>query len=407
VTVDGEGSAWMMTQSLQIGFKGNGTLLIQNVGSVSDTPGIVGDDAGSIGQVTVSGIGSTWTNSTDLFIGGSFSSNGGTGTVNIGPGGTVSAGGFTRLFDDGQVNLQGGTFSTDSFEDQGGIFNWVSGTVNLTNPAGFTLGTGEYEFGNAALALHENQSFSVTGPLTIPGTGQLSTLGGDLNAGSAEIQSGGLMFLSGGSHDFGTGLTNNSSLVLNNTTVASPVTSPAGSDITILGNVTFNDLVSGAGGFFGPGTAIFNGGHNPGDSPAEVPVEGSLVYGGTNTLTIELGGLLSGEFDQLDVEGDVTLDGDLALDILPGFTPNQGDQFEIFDIAGTLSGQFAGLGQGALIAAGGGQEFQISYTGGIGGNSVVLTAVPEPGTFVLGIVGLVIVGMWSRARRLENSGRPA
>ena len=156
-------------------------------------------------------------------------------------------------------------------------------------------------------------------------------------------------------------------------TIDGPVTSPAGSDITILGDVTFNDLVSGAGGFFGPGTAIFNGGHSPGDSTAVVPVGGNLTYGSSNELLIELGGLLDGEFDRLEIFGDATLDGNLVVEPLNNFTPSEGDTFEILDIGGTLSGQFLGLGEGDLLSASSGQQFTISYLGG-DGNDVVLTA---------------------------------
>lgn len=121
--------------------------------------------------------------------------------------------------------------------------------------------------------------------------------GGDLRTGSTEVEDGGTLFLLGGEHDFGAGLMNHSSAIFSSTTIHGQVTSPGGSDITVLGDVTFNDPVSGAGDFFGPGTSIFNGGHNPGDSPATVSFEGNLAYGPANTVTIELAGLLDGEFD--------------------------------------------------------------------------------------------------------------
>ena len=91
--------------------------------------------------------------------------------------------------------------------------------------------------------------------------------------------------------DFGAGgLTNTGDLILFDTVVSGTVNSPAGSAINVIGTVTFNDLVSGAGGIFGSGTTVFNGGHSPGDSPAVVTVEGDVVYGSTNVLTIEVGG---------------------------------------------------------------------------------------------------------------------
>ena len=373
VTVSGAGSTWTNAANLRVGGEGTGTLFVLNGASVSNTTGLIGDLAGSVGQATISGDGSTWTNVGGLFVGGNAFGNGGTGSVAIGNGGIVKVTNVTRLHNDGRITLQGGTLSTDTLDDAGGIFNWSSGTVNLTDPAGFTLGTGDYQFANESLALHAGQSFDVTSALTVPGSGTLSMLGGDLNTGSAEVQAGGRLYLFQGTHDFGAGLMNHSSVIFDSTTINGPVTSPAGSDITVLGDVTFNDLVSGAGGFFGPGTAIFNGGHSPGDSPASVTIEGNLVYGSGSTLTIELGGLLEGEFDQLEILGNATLNGELVVELLDEFTPSIGDQFEILDVDGTLSGQFTGLSEGSLVDTIDTVDLFISYLGG-DGNDVVLFA---------------------------------
>lgn len=46
-----------------------------------------------------------------------------------------------------------------------------------------------------------------------------------------------------------------------------------------------------------------------GDSHAVVPVEGSVRFGPTNTLTIELGTTTPGDFDRLEVQGDVEAGG--------------------------------------------------------------------------------------------------
>jgi hypothetical protein len=97
----------------------------------------------------------------------------------------------------------------------------------------------------------------------------------------------------------------------------------------------------------------------------------SLVSG---DLLIELDGLVAGtEFDQLLVMGNVSLAGDLTLDL--GFAPTLGDMFTIIDNQGVnaVSGTFT---QGSSISAGG-VSFGIDYGGG-DGNDVVLRVVPEP-----------------------------
>jgi outer membrane autotransporter protein len=88
VTVTGPGSNWSNVGSVVVGGLGTGTLTIQNGGSVnSGGGGSVGLLAGSTGTVTVTGPGSTWTNSPGggLNIGSS-----GTGTLMIANGGTVT-----------------------------------------------------------------------------------------------------------------------------------------------------------------------------------------------------------------------------------------------------------------------------------------------------------------------------
>ncbi len=63
-------------------------LAVQNGGTLTDFGGFVGDLPGSRGTATVSGAGSTWTNTGTIVVGGL-----GTGTLTIQNGGTVNSGG--------------------------------------------------------------------------------------------------------------------------------------------------------------------------------------------------------------------------------------------------------------------------------------------------------------------------
>jgi T5SS/PEP-CTERM-associated repeat protein len=85
VTVTGAGSTWTNSSALDLGVDGSGTLNVLNGGHVSNTVGNFGLNAGSTGTATVSGIGSSWTNSNLLTIG--FSGN---GALNVAAGGLVS-----------------------------------------------------------------------------------------------------------------------------------------------------------------------------------------------------------------------------------------------------------------------------------------------------------------------------
>jgi len=61
VTVDGVGSTWTQTQKLRVGYEGGGTLNVTGGGAVTSRWSRIGDEVESTGEVTVDGVGSTWT----------------------------------------------------------------------------------------------------------------------------------------------------------------------------------------------------------------------------------------------------------------------------------------------------------------------------------------------------------
>jgi hypothetical protein len=134
---------------------------------------------------------------------------------------------------------------------------------------------------------------------------------------------------------------------------------------------------------------------SPGDSPGTMTVTGNYSLD-SGDLFMELDGLTAGTaYDQLIVTGDVSLAGDLALDV--GFSPSLGDMFTIINNQGAnaISGMFS---EGSSISAGG-FLFGINYGGG-DGNDVVLTVVPEPSTALLSLVmtGLITIAAQRRQR---------
>ena len=120
---------------------------------------------------------------------------------------------------------------------------------------------------------------------------------------------------------------------------------------------------------------------------------------------MEVGGATAGTgFDLLAVTGTATLDGTLNLRLINGFTPFNGETFEILSSRG-LSGVFStinGLVEGNFT-------FSVDY-GRINPNGVTLTAnltaVPEPTSLLmlgLGLVGLGVLPLrQALARRLGN-----
>jgi Tol biopolymer transport system component len=103
--------------------------------------------------------------------------------------------------------------------------------------------------------------------------------------------------------------------------------------------VFFGDF-TGSRGSTGGGDIFFEGDLQPGNSPASVTFENNVSLGNSSTTEIEIAGLLAGaDYDQIDVQGNLALDGDLNVTLLSGFTPAIGDSFDILDWD-NLSGVF-------------------------------------------------------------------
>jgi len=86
VIVTGSGSNWTNSDELYVGRDGTGTLSITDGGQVSSSAGWLGRYSGAQGTATVTGSGSKWTNSGGLSVGRE-----GTGTLEITDGAEVSA----------------------------------------------------------------------------------------------------------------------------------------------------------------------------------------------------------------------------------------------------------------------------------------------------------------------------
>ena len=144
VTVTGVGSSWTNLNYLIIGNytpsgSASGTLNIQNGGQVSSAFSLIGNNPGATGTATVTDAGSTWTNTGNLFIG-----NGDTGILNILNGGQV-------------------------FNDFGFIGNnaGVTGTVNVSGSGSKWTSASQLFIGNHgtghSLTSHEWSCSSISG----------------------------------------------------------------------------------------------------------------------------------------------------------------------------------------------------------------------------------------------------
>ncbi len=95
---------------------------------------------------------------------------------------------------------------------------------------------------------------------------------------------------------------------------------------------------------------------------ASATVNGSYTETGSGVLDIKLAGTGAGQFDQLTVTGNASLGGTLNVSLMGGFTPSQGESFQVLTVLGTLTGDFSTKNFPAL---GGGLVFVTSTNNGM------------------------------------------
>jgi autotransporter-associated beta strand protein len=105
-------------------------------------------------------------------------------------------------------------------------------------------------------------------------------------------------------------------------------------------SATFNGNYYGYG-IVGSGDKRFAADISPGFSPASITFDGNVTLASTAKLNIELGGTVPGsDFDHVTVSATLSLDGALAVSLINGFSPVAGDAFDILDW-GVLGGAFS------------------------------------------------------------------
>lgn len=278
VTVTGPGSVWEATGGFTVGSRGQGTLRIENGGTVSsDRGGSVGNYTGSTGTATVTGAGSAWDTAGTLYVG----NDGGEGTLYITSGGTVTSqsgvigGGPSYRTGTGAVTVSDATLTYHDSLFVGGEENRAGGEGTLTITDGGTVRVGD--------------------TLKLWSLGTVDLIDGALAATTVDNVEGSFNFLGG-------------------TLDVAAVT---------------GDLVN-QGGTLAPG----------GNTVGSTAINGHYTQQPDAVLEIEIGGPLAGsDFDLLQVTGVASLAGTLKLTLADGFNPIAGDTFRILT-AGARSGEF-------------------------------------------------------------------
>ena len=192
-TVSGAGSQWNNSSDLYIGRYGIGTLTVEAGGQVSNTYGYLGRYSGSTGVATVTGAGSQWNNSY-LYVGRE-----GSGMLTVEAGGLVSSTYGYLGYDSGStgtvtVTGTGSQWNNSSALNVGGI----NGSGTLTVEAGglvsnteaflgyYSVSTGTATVTGTGSQWNSSSSLIVgrdgNGTLTVEAGGQVSSAGGSLGA---------------------------------------------------------------------------------------------------------------------------------------------------------------------------------------------------------------------------------
>lgn len=132
---------------------------------------------------------------------------------------------------------------------------------------------------------------------------------------------------------------------------------------------------------------LFEGDLQPGNSPGISSFAGDVAFSYSSTVAIEIGGTSAGQdYDLVKIARRAILDGTLEVTLVDDFLPVAGQSFEIMSY-GVHSGEFFTENLPALP---GGLDWIVNY------NSrslelMVVSAVPEPSSFILFAVGLAIL----------------
>jgi outer membrane autotransporter protein len=264
-TVTGAGTTWTSSFVFYIGYSGTGTLNVQDGGRLSNGTGYLGLNAGGIGDATVTGVGSTWTSSSSLYVGSN-----GSGTLNVQDGGTVSS-------DVGFIGGAAGSTGTATVTGAGST--WASGSSLAVGYNGTGTLTVRDEGAVSNTAGFIGYASGSTGSATVTGAGASWANSSQLHvgrsgAGTLTVANGGHVSVSGA------GVINVAQLA--GSTGVLNIGAAAASTAQAAGTVAAGEL------HFGAGTGSLNFNHTGASYTFATPITGAGVlnhYAGTTLLT--------------------------------------------------------------------------------------------------------------------------
>ena len=309
-------------------------------------------------------------------------------------------GNFTDFIVNGNLTLQGGGMVTlmGAGQIRGG------GTLFIGGPSGETQTIqGETSTSTASLGTDTIGIVNRSGGMIDANVSGLvlnvdpSSGGGLTNAGLMRASNGGILQLNGN----GGGVFANSGTIsaitggtlrFNGVVNSSGIVDVGGNTLTATGNYTQTGAASEfrlAGGSVQSNNAlVFNSGLidargtinaaiqsnamlRPALGGSGLMVTGNVSLLSSSNLVFNLGGLTQGsQYGFMNVNGNVSLGGNLVVSFVNGFLASQGDSFTVLSSTGPLSGMFANIASGGrLTTSDSSGSFLVTY----GGNNIVLS----------------------------------
>ncbi|MDG1731093.1 MAG: BspA family leucine-rich repeat surface protein, partial [Algibacter sp.] len=148
-----------------------------------------------------------------------------------------------------------------------------------------------------------------------------------------------------------------------------------GSSTVVATEANFNDnaTLSGDGSLSGDINMNANSNLDPGNSPGALTINGNLTLDNNNN-DFEVNGIIPGtDHDQVIVNGTVTIIAGTTLNLIGGYTNNNGDEIVLIANDGTdaITGVFDNLAEGATVTIGD-YNGTITYVGGDGNDFVLV-----------------------------------
>jgi T5SS/PEP-CTERM-associated repeat protein len=428
LTVDGAG-AFINSNTVWFGLGNSAEINITNGGVFSGERTFVGLDNLGVAPgdvtVTVDGAGSRWETET-VTIGSSAVATPSNATVTVSNGGVLSAAGTPGdAFPLGQIYVGGrdGLGQTDtltitgtgSLAEASEFFGVIGGAgddiLRILDGGAATAPT--MTIGSASVGGAGSATLLVSGQDS-NGTASSVTLSGDLDVGfgptfvgwdgpccttpvfepadgRAIVENGGVVNVGGAVN-----VSNGAAGVDGRLTLAS------GGTINGDVNVNAGGLLDGNGGSIFGNLAVNGGTLAPGASPGSLFVGGNLDLIGA-LVELEIGGTAPGQFDSLTVLGDLIADATTTFrfSLFGGYTPTEGDSFDLFDVGGLFDASaatfdFSAFGNinTALVSGGQGQ-----LTLQLGQGSTPPSPVPLPAGGLLLLSALGALGLQRRRTR--------